>query len=268
MQREIPDHVRKFALTNVTSSAVTFHFRPENGHGWALATVNDATYELNIQSDWGNWGYRWPAGGMARVGGTADEHGRVVGGRPCTLTEFLADRDHGHCDYLADKLTSREEREQFDSYESVAALRSKLCEMRLEQGRQLIEYYSDCDPDEREDVGTDTPKRHGAMDRYAVRPKHSYRDEEWLLTKTCARGLFDALGELEGADNHDSFLTKYFEIDGYSIICDEPWHAEVLVYRPSPHYYQLLYGILPALVRACRERVAAAAPAPEAAVAP
>src|SRR5687768_5158411 len=133
-KREIPSHVRHFSLTS-TSTATTYHFRSDNYPGWALATVNDDTHELLIQSDWGSWSYRWHAGGMA-VG--AD-------GRRATLTEFIGCRREEYCDYLADKLTSHAERNQFDSYETVAHLRRELCKARLEQGRRVIEYFMDED---------------------------------------------------------------------------------------------------------------------------
>lgn len=251
MPREVPTHVKTFKLTSISTAAVTYRLHPTDGHGWALATVNDDTYELQIQSDWGNWAYRWHSSGMARTG---------PNGAPCTLTQFLADRDAGHCDYLADKLTSHADRNQFDSYASVKAMRRMLIEMRLKQGREVIDYWTDDEPEDREDVGTDDPKRHGPWERHKVRCKYTFKDEDWFLTKQTTRTLYDALGELEGDDTPDRFLNQYFQIEGHTIIGDEPWGGECMIYEPSPHYYQLLHGILPALVRACAERLKPAPP--------
>jgi hypothetical protein len=241
--RNIPNHVQTFNLTDITRLATTYHLRPDKGSGWALATINDETHELAIQSDWGNWAYRWSSSGMA-IG---------PDGKRCSLTVFIAARDAGHCDYLADKLTSHEERHLFDSYGSVKEMRRKLIERRFEQGRNHIDYYSDCEPDERVDVGTDDPKRHGPMDFVTVRTRYSYTDEHWPLTKQTARALYDALGDLEGLDDPREFTDHFVQIDGYTWISDEPWNS--FVYEPSPHYYQLLHGILPALVRACDAEV-------------
>lgn len=245
MTREIPSHVRTFNLTKVSTSATTYHLRPDKGSGWALATVNDETHELTIQSDWGNWAYRWSSSGMATG---AD-------GRRCTLTEFLANRDAGHCDYIADKLTSHEERNRFDSYESVKSMRRSLLAKRLEQGRKHIDYYRDEDPQDRVDVGTDDPKPWGPMDFITVRPKYGYQDERWPLTMATARSLYDDLGELEGSDDQRDFVDRFFQIEGHTWISSEPWHDH-LQYEPSPHYYQLLHGMLPALVRACSAEMA------------
>lgn len=243
-ERKIPSHVRTFELTAISRTATTYHLRPDKGSGWVLATVNDTTHELLIQSDWGSWSYRWPAAGMA----TGSD------GRRCTLTEFIAARDTGHCDYLADKLTSHEERHQFDSYESVKSMRRALLAKRLEQGRRHIDYYRDEDPEDRVDVGTDDPKRHGPMEWVKVRPKYGYQEEDWPLTKATVRGLYDELGELEGCDDQRDFVDRFFKIEGHTWISDEPWH-EHLEFEPSPHYYQLLHGMLPALVRACDAEV-------------
>lgn len=244
--RAIPTHVRTFKLTKVSSAATTYYLHPEGDIGWALATVNDETHELLIQSDWGSWSHRWPAAGMA-VGSD---------GRRCTLTEFIGARDTEYCDYLADKLTSYEERNQFDSYTSVKAMREALLAKRLEQGRKLIDYYRDDAPEDRVDVGTDDPKRWGPMDFVTVRPRHGYQDEAWPLTRAVARTLYDELGELEGCDDHRDFVDRFFKIDGHTWVTDEPWHDHLrLRFERSPHYYQLLHGILPALVTACAAEV-------------
>lgn len=243
MTREIPDHVKTFSLTRVSRESTTYHFRPDKGIGWALATVNDMTYELAIQSDWGSWQYRWSASGMPRD----------ATGTPSTLTAFLAERDlsgHYACDYIADKLTSRDERNVFDPSATVQAMRKHLIDRRLEQGRALIEYYEDCEPGDRVDVGADIEgHKLGYMDLVTVRPKYAYTDEQWPLTKSIARALYDAIDdECEGCNDERDFTDRFLEINGHEWITEEPWdHFE---HTPSVHYYQLLYGILPALVRA------------------
>lgn len=73
------------------STAKAYSFRCPDGFGeWAICTVNDATGELHVQSDWGCWAYRW---------------GNTFGGGK-NLTQFIADRDPHASHYLADKLTS------------------------------------------------------------------------------------------------------------------------------------------------------------------
>jgi hypothetical protein len=243
-KREIPKHVHSFHLTKVSTAAVTFYFRPDGTHsGWALATVNDDTHELVIQSDWGSWSNRWPAAGMATG---AD-------GRRCTLMEFIADRSEDYCDYLADKLTSREEREQFDSYKTVDHLRGLLLKNRLEQGRMLLDYYEGEEPEDIPDVGTSEPPRYGVEWR-KVRCSYG-RDEEWPLTKATARSLYDELDDIKHIDNVQDFVARYYEIDGYAWIAENIEFEGDLKYEPSPHYYQLLHGILPAVVRACEKVV-------------
>jgi len=72
-----------------TAKAYSFGFEP---YGWAIFTVNDVSGEFSIQSDWGNWSYRWNVNHL---------------GESCTktdspLTHFIADR--GEASYLVNKL--------------------------------------------------------------------------------------------------------------------------------------------------------------------
>ncbi|MGN6106657.1 MAG: hypothetical protein ACTHU0_16240 [Kofleriaceae bacterium] len=104
-----------------TSTARTYHFRPEKGFGWACCTVNDSTGELAIQSDWGSWSYRWSSDPKSL-------------GAP-TLTHFLSDRLG--VDYIARKL-QREGKDgrRFSPKLTLAAMRGAVLERRLEDGRE------------------------------------------------------------------------------------------------------------------------------------
>lgn len=218
MPEAIPTYVRQMTCTKATS-AVTYHFSPithEALAGWALATVNDNTGELTIQSDWGNWSNRWSPDPKHL-------------GQP-TLSHFIATRGHAH--YLADKLTRREEREHFDAAATVKSMQRQLCRMRLEDGR--LSY----------------PNYHKVWCRFL------HKHEQWLLEPDNTRRIYDELDELRGEDNVDRFIEAFFRISGHDIISDEPWHSEHLKYTPSCGYMQLLHGILPALIAACRVRIA------------
>jgi hypothetical protein len=244
MSDKIPSHVKPFTLTNVTT-AVAYHFRTNIHGGWAICTINDATCELNVQSDWGNWSYRW-GGGKSGFGSV----GEGDAARARTLTEFIADRDAAH--YLADKLWGGGYGGRvFDAEETVKELRKLLCAKRLEDGRSHVEYYRDEEPEDRVDVGTDDPKRY-VMPVYKVRPRGCYQDEEWPLTKATARALFDELGELDGCENGDRLIDRFFQIGGHAIVTEEPWEHIATVQAPA--YAILLHGILPALVAECRRR--------------
>lgn len=159
-------HVPKLALTGRTT-ATTYHFRPEpRGFGWARCTVNDHTGELLIMSDWGHWSHRW----------SSDPNHL---GHP-TLTHFLGER--AGCDYLANKLTTREQRQRFDPGQTIASFRKMLCEHRLalrdiirprltrELARELWDEIGDIDADD----ATVFVERFMQIDSYAV-----IHDEPW-----------------------------------------------------------------------------------------
>lgn len=117
-----------------TSIATTYHLRPvaadiaHAGFGWALCTINDATGELQIMSDWGEWSHRWHADPKSL-------------GAP-TLSHFIANRAYGFTyngkfypdTYLADKLTSSDDgkrkRRQFSPEATVKALRTQIVDAR------------------------------------------------------------------------------------------------------------------------------------------
>ncbi len=237
MTDKIPQYVKPLSCTKVTSGAVTYHLRPVADvplGGWALATVNDATGELAIQSDWGNWSFRW----------NTDHIGCE------SLTHFIAGRftGDGDCDYLANKLTSREDRERFDSHATVEYMQRDLAQKRLAWGRDYLAYY---DGEHCDVMDSDPPRVHRT---FRVWDRYLHKHEDWPLTKMTARTLFDAIGELGGEDNVDRFQEAYFKIEGHDIITSEPWHGE-LQFTPTHGYMQLLHAILPALVKACFERL-------------
>ena len=75
-------------------TAAVYHFRWVGTYSaWAIFTVNDATGEFNIQSDWGNWAHRWNIDALG-------------GGQ--TLTQFLATCSGP--DYITNKLSYGEPR--------------------------------------------------------------------------------------------------------------------------------------------------------------
>lgn len=226
--------VYTFELAKISSAAVTYHLRPVGARGWVLATVNDETGELSIKSDWGSWSYRW---NVCHLGAP-------------TLTKFIA--NCASCDYLADKLTSREERTCFDVDATIKVMRAIVCARRLEQGREWNAYYQDEDPKDRWNLAGDAPAWAETKRVWCCG-----RAEQWPLTRSLARELFDDVGALRNADTADSVVSAFQRIDGSEWITDEPW--EHLKYVPSRAYVQLFHGILPAVVAACDAHVQTAA---------
>jgi len=93
-----------------TSHAVTYSFRGEP-FGWACYSINEVTGELAITSDWGNWSFRWNPKHL---------------GEP-SLHAFLG---RGSFDYIANKLTPRGDRQEFDAYATSQRIRAKVLEYR------------------------------------------------------------------------------------------------------------------------------------------
>lgn len=71
-----------------TAKAYSFSFEP---YGWAIFTINDTSGEFSIQSDWGNWSYRWNVKHLGESTKTDSP-----------LTHFIADRSEAS--YLVNKL--------------------------------------------------------------------------------------------------------------------------------------------------------------------
>lgn len=214
------------------STATTYRFvveDPSGGHhgGWACCTVNDATGELNIMSDWGNWAYRWNVAHL----GSKD--------RKVALTEFLSDRTS--FDYLADKLTSDDDARAFDA------------DATLERCRELLLVARRHWMHTNEQLWTHKDYRRGAP---------YDRDDQPPLDKDLARRLWDDdLPSLcRDAEGHcgsagEWFVDHFFQVEGSVWISKEPW--ELIRERPT-HAYNILKGaILPALSAACSAEHAA-----------
>lgn len=107
--------------------------------GWAIFTVNDATGEFNVQSDWGNYQHRWSADPKHL-------------GSP-TLTTFLAEMTDGY--YVADKLHygRPHDREEFDEEATKRGLRKRIGEwyaarcrkVSKEECREMLDALDDLD---------------------------------------------------------------------------------------------------------------------------
>ena len=115
------------------SVAATYSFK--FNWGWAIFTVNDQTGEFSIQSDWGNYSYRWNINHL---------------GEP-NLTTFLAHMTEGS--YVADKLHygRPQDREEFDEDATKRGLKLRVGEfygetrIDLEQAKELLDIITDLD---------------------------------------------------------------------------------------------------------------------------
>ncbi len=266
--------VTDFKLTSVSTDAVTYRFKPDgkNAHrdpwGWVIATINDATGELNIQSDWGNYAYRWHIDHLGSDGGVPDKLDtfarqlRDKTFRPVkrkhTLTEFIAgmqfDDKYG-CDYLANKL-DHAGAHAFSGEATARELCRMLIEKRVEAARSAIEYYSDCEPDERPNVLADDYELTKFYPTCTVTCRITHREETWSYDKGIVRRIYDDIVSLGRSESTcDGFLEGFYRIEGHQLATDEPYHYTAT--EPTGWHLQLKHGILPALVRACRDRLAA-----------
>jgi hypothetical protein len=238
-----------------TQTAVTYQFRAAAGQfGWACCTVNDATGELLITSDWGNWSHRWS---------TDPRHL----GAP-TLTAFIGGR--GSVDYLARKLQREGTAGRSWSGEATAAaLRRRLCERRLEHGREQLE--NRLEPDDMDGYGRiptrllDRYTEHDGLplfsQRYVDAPtwRDPHRREQLpYLTRETARRLWRAIGALadEVGRSSDLFYERVLQLDGFTdYVTGEPWeYGET---EQTPEDRALREIMLPPLIEACRARAAA-----------
>ena len=80
----------------------------ENGEGWAIVFIDDATGCFTALSDWGNVGYRWPEGGLSG-----------------DFRAFLLDCDDG---YLTSKLGQN--RKEYDAERTLEAVKEAILDDR------------------------------------------------------------------------------------------------------------------------------------------
>lgn len=255
-QAAAPDRAKEPTMTNAeidahplilvsTKAAITYCFCGEPGSfGWANCTVNDATGELTIQSDWGNWSHRW-----------GSDPGNL--GAP-NLTAFIGGRDD--VDYLARKLQREGHAGQRWSAKLTArALRRHLCERRLEHGREQIEGRL-----EPEDMPRGRPLPH-LLYRYTDDGLPVFSDQGTgshgarlpYLTRDTTRRIWVAIGdcadELRGS-NGDLFYERVSQIDGFTdYVTEQPW--EFGETEQTPEDRALREIVLPALIMACRDRI-------------
>lgn len=235
----------ELALVSAKNTATTYSFQTtgEGYRSWALCTVNDATGELNIQSDWGNWSHRWHTDAL---------------GSP-TLTAFIGDRSG--TDYLAGKLQQRDGGgRRWSARATARALCALLCARRLEDGRCQSE--GRLDPDDMVDGKVPVRLRFNYTEDGI--PVGRYRGSLPYLTRAAARSLWDGIeGVVDevGDGEHDAslFYDRVIQIDGFTdYVTDEPWnHSQT---EQTPEDKALRTIVLPALITACRARVEAPPP--------
>ncbi len=190
--------------------------------GWANCTVNDATGELLITSDYGNWSHRW------------DPRPSSLGAP--NLTAFIGTRD---VDYLARKLQGGNGRagRRWSAEATAKALRGLLCQRRLDDGRKL---------------------RHR---REQAEQNAKYGVPIPMLTRDCARTIWDEIGYVIdfAGGSADLFYEHVLEIDDLTrYVTNEPWdHGET---EQTAEDRALRDLVLPALIEACMARIEAEIP--------
>lgn len=123
------------------NTATAYHFVFDEPFGWAIFSINDATGEFNIQSDWGDWQHRW---NINHLGDSYTKH-------TMPLTSFLGDR--GDAGYVCDKLHYGKERNQFspekteESIKEHILLERKSLNIDKDEARELWEQASELDYD-------------------------------------------------------------------------------------------------------------------------
>jgi hypothetical protein len=103
-----------------TTTAKVYRFTwPGSYSGWAVFTVCDDTGEFSIQSDWGNFSYRWNIRALGNEGKT-------------TLHEFLAERSPGNFEYIVNKLSYENHalKDVFDKEATEAEFKREIIKLR------------------------------------------------------------------------------------------------------------------------------------------
>ena len=231
-----------------TQVATTYMFQAAPGDlGWANCTVNDATGELSIQSDWGSWAHGW------------SPDPKILGAP--SLTAFIGSR--GDVDYLARKL-QREGRggRRWSVGGTVRALRRQLCKRRCEDGREQL--ASRLEPDEMaiERMLYDKDGLPLFSCRYIDAPTWNdlhHKERLPYLTRDTGRRLWNAIGRTadeNGPNAEQQFFEQALRLEGFTdYVTDEPWQYGVTEQTPEDRALREI--VLPALIRACRERVTA-----------
>jgi hypothetical protein len=225
----------RLTLTATRRGGTTYQFRADDALGWALCTVNDETGELLITSDWGNWSHRW------------DPRPSCLGAP--SLTAFIGTR--GGVDYLARKL-SREGREgrRWSARLTARNLHRRLCERRLEDGRQQLDRR--LEPDELPCFSRGGRYDGQGLPIYGRPGVGSGHGPLPYLTQDAARRLWNAIEalaeEVEGSP--DLFYERVHQIEGFSdYVTEEPW--ELGETEQTPENRNLRSIVLPALIEAC-----------------
>ena len=223
-----------------TQTAITYVFRGVPGEGgWAHCTVNNATGELSIQSDWGSWAHCW-----------SPDPGHL--GAP-SLTAFIGGR--GNVDYLARKL-QHGGGHRWSAAGTSRGLRRQLCQRRLEDGREQL--GARLEPDERAGGRGrhDEEGRPLFSFRYVDAPTWNdplHKEQLPYLTRDIARSLWRAIGETaDSVSSPDLFFERILQIEGFSdYVTEEPWECSVT--EQTSRDRALREIVLPALIRACRD---------------
>lgn len=233
-------------LTFISSqSATTYLFRCVDGFGWANCTINDATGELAIQSDWGSWSYGWSPN-PAHLGAPS-------------LTAFIGSR--GGVDYLACKLQrERNAGRRWSAVATTQGLQRALLARRLKDGREQLAYR--LSP---EDMSDGQPLQHlrGSytteglpINSRQMRVQCPYERLEFL-TKDEARRIWEELrfesGLADEVGSSDLYYDRVLRIDGFiEYVTEHPWeYGET---EQTSEDRALREVILPALITVCQEQ--------------
>ena len=215
-------------------TAEVYMFRPVHADGtpdfgWAICTVNDASGELLITSDRGNFAHRWNVAAL---------------GKP-SLTHFIGDfatyKDRGRFDYLASKLLGgRDGAREFCPKRTTAALQQRILERRREDGHRPPN-----------DLGGFVSRRARILSRWIARDLWDTLDE--LATDLApSRGAqAQALYWERLPDEMHNFFSDFYD-DARTV--------------PTAEYENLCNFILPAIAAACLETARACDAAPVAPV--
>jgi hypothetical protein len=221
--------------SHTSGSADVYSFRFEEPFSWAIFTINNATGEFHIQSDWGNWQHRWP---MQAIGESHAKHEKP-------LTHFLGDR--GDAGYVTDKLhyDCNDKRDQFSEDRTKEEIKKQILSARI--------YGASCrsEEDDRPWYMYETTKK--VLQKWIG----IEIDENWYsdgITKEEARTLWDQLENIDWS-SADSFMQSleyntWGELDELRKFLSEPWYEYIqteatfgwnlLCYKLLPFFFEYL----------------------------